>query len=48
MLVFLSATLPLHILDHVAHFVGIAYPPDLILLIGVLFLVALVFQLSLP
>jgi hypothetical protein len=46
MLVFLSATLPLHILDHVAHFVGIAYPPDLILLIGILFLVALVFQLS--
>ena len=46
MLVFLSATLPLHLLDHVAHFVGIAYPPDLILLIGVLFLVALVFHLS--
>jgi len=46
-MVFLSATLPLHVLDHVAHFVGIAYPPDLILLLSVLFLVALVFQQSL-
>ena len=47
MMVLLSATLPLHVLDRVSHFVGIAYPPDLILLIAVLFLVALVFQQSL-
>jgi hypothetical protein len=47
MMVLLSATLPLHVLDRVSHFVGIAYPPDLILLVAVLFLVALVFQLSL-
>jgi hypothetical protein len=45
-MVFLSATLPLHILDDVAHLVGIAYPPDLILLLGVLFLFLLVFHLS--
>ena len=46
LMVFLSATLPLHLLDRVAHFVGIAYPPDLLLLLAVLFLVLLVFQLS--
>jgi hypothetical protein len=45
-MVFLSLTLPLHLLDHVAHLVGIAYPPDLLLLVAVLFLVVLVFQLS--
>jgi hypothetical protein len=46
-MVFLSATLPLHLLDRFARVVGIAYPPDLILLLGVLFLVVLVFQQSL-
>ncbi|MHB8682122.1 MAG: DUF2304 domain-containing protein [Acidimicrobiales bacterium] len=46
-MVFLSATLPLHLLDHLASVVGIAYAPDLILLLAVLFLVVLVFQLSL-
>lgn len=45
-MVFLSATLPLHFLDYVSHFMGIAYPPNLILLLGVLFLFLLVFQLS--
>jgi hypothetical protein len=45
-MVFLSLTLPLHLLDRVAHLVGIAYPPDLLLLVAVLFLVVLVFQLS--
>lgn len=45
-MVVLSATLPAHVLDHVAHMVGIAYPPDLILLLGILFLVILVFHLS--
>jgi len=46
-MVFLSATLPLHLLDHFASVVGIAYPPDLILLLAVLFLVVLVFHQSL-
>lgn len=45
-MVFLSATLPLHLLDRVAHLVGIAYPPDLLLLLAVLFLLVLVFHLS--
>jgi hypothetical protein len=45
-MVFLSLTLPLHLLDRVAHLLGIAYPPDLLLLVAVLFLVVLVFQLS--
>lgn len=47
LMVLLSATLPLHVLDRISHFVGIAYPPDLILLVAVLFLVALVFQQAL-
>lgn len=46
-MVVLSATLPLHLLDHVASLVGIAYAPDLVLLVAVLFLVVLVFHLSL-
>jgi hypothetical protein len=46
-MVFVSATLPLHLLDRVAHLVGIAYPPDLVLLLAVLFLIVLVFHLSL-
>lgn len=46
-MVLLSATLPAHLLDRVAHLVGIAYPPDLVLLLAVLFLVVLVFHLSL-
>jgi len=46
-MVFVSATLPTHILDRVSHAVGIAYPPDLILLLAVLFLMVLVFHLSL-
>jgi hypothetical protein len=45
-MVFLSSTLPFHLLDRAARFVGIAYPPDLILLIAVLFLFAFTFQLS--
>jgi hypothetical protein len=45
-MVIMSATLPIHLLDHVARLVGIAYPPDLILLLGILFLVILVFHLS--
>jgi hypothetical protein len=40
-------SLPFHVLDHVAHFVGIKYGSDLLFLLGMLFLVVLVFQLSL-
>jgi hypothetical protein len=46
-MVFVSATLPLNLLGHVSRFVGIDYPPDFILLLAVLFLVMLVFHLSL-
>ncbi len=46
-MVFVSATLPIHLLDRVAHLVGIAYPPDLVLLLAVLFLMVLAFHLSL-
>lgn len=46
-MVLLTATLPFHLLNHVARLVGIAYPPDLLLLLAVLFLFVLVFQLSL-
>jgi hypothetical protein len=46
-MVFVSATLPLHLLDRMAALVGIAYAPDLVLLLAVLFLVVLVFHLSL-
>lgn len=46
-MVVLSATLPAHLIDHVAKLVGIAYAPDLLLLLAVLFLFVLVFQLSL-
>ncbi len=46
-MVFFSATLPLHLLNHLAQLLGIAYPPDLLLLLAVLFLFVLVFQLSL-
>lgn len=45
-MVFVSATLPLHLLNRAAAFVGIAYAPDLLLLVAVVFLVVLVFQLS--
>jgi hypothetical protein len=46
-MVFVSATLPIHLLDRVSHLVGIAYAPDLVLLLAVLFLMVLVFHLSL-
>jgi len=46
-MVFVSATLPVHLLDRVSHLVGIAYAPDLVLLLAVLFLMVLVFHLSL-
>ncbi len=47
LMVVLSATLPTHLLDHAAHLVGVAYPPELLLLLAALFLVVLVFHLSL-
>ena len=46
-MVLVSATLPTHLLDRVSHLVGIAYAPDLVLLLAVLFLMVLVFHLSL-
>ena len=46
-MVFFSATFPFHVVDSLARLVGIAYPPALILLLAVVFLIVLVFQLSL-
>lgn len=45
-MVFLSATLPTHLLNRVSLMLGIDYPPDFILLLAVLFLMGLVFHLS--
>ncbi len=41
-----SATLPFHVLAHLASVLGIAYPPDLLLLLAVVFLLMLVLKLS--
>lgn len=41
-----SLTLPAHVLDRVAHALGVAYGSDLILVAAAVFLVILVFQLS--
>jgi hypothetical protein len=46
-MVLMSATLPTHLLDRVARLVGVAYPPELVLMMAALFLVVLVFHLSL-
>ncbi len=46
-MVFVSATLPTHLLDRLSLLVGIAYPPAFLLLLAVLFLMFLVFHLSL-
>ncbi len=46
-MVIVSTTLPTHILDRVSLLVGIAYPPAFLLLLAVLFLLFLVFHLSL-
>jgi hypothetical protein len=46
-MVVLSATLPFHLVDWLSKQVGIAYPPAMILLLAVVFLLLLVFQLSL-
>jgi len=45
-MVLLSITLPLHLLDHFSRLVGVAVPSNLILLLAVLFLIVLVFHLS--
>jgi hypothetical protein len=45
-MVLLSLSLPLHLLDHVSHAVGVAVPSNMVLLLAVLFLVMLVFHLS--
>lgn len=42
----LSLTLPFHLLDRLAHLVGVAYGSDLVLVAAVIFLVLLVLQLS--
>ncbi|MGH9093567.1 MAG: DUF2304 domain-containing protein, partial [Acidimicrobiales bacterium] len=42
----LSLTLPFHLLDRLAHVVGVAYGSDLVLVAAVIFLVLLVLQLS--
>jgi hypothetical protein len=44
--VLLSAMLPFGALTPVAHFFGIAYPPDMVLVFGMLFLVLFTFQVS--
>jgi hypothetical protein len=41
-----SFALPIHLLDRIAHGIGIAYASDLLFLIAVIFLVLLVFHLS--
>lgn len=46
-LVLLSLTLPFNILDDVAHAVGVKYGSDLLFVLALLFLIVLVFQLSL-
>ena len=45
-MVFFSATFPFHLVDRLSRLVGIAYPPAMILLLAVVFLIVLVFQLS--
>jgi hypothetical protein len=45
-MVFCSFLLPMHFLDRTAHAIGIAYGSDLLFLIAVIFLVVLVFSLS--
>jgi hypothetical protein len=47
LMVLVSLALPNHVLDHVSKLVGIAYSPALVLLVTVLFLLGLVFHLSL-
>ena len=42
----IAATLPFHLLDWLAHLMGIAYPPDLLLLAAVLFSFVLQFHLT--
>jgi hypothetical protein len=45
-MIFISATLPLHLLSQAARLVGIAYPPELLLLLAVVVLMVLVLHLS--
>jgi hypothetical protein len=44
--VFMSVTLPFHLLDDVSRLVGVGYGPTLIFVIAMLFLTVLVFHLS--
>jgi hypothetical protein len=45
-MVLCSLAVPFHLLDRVSHGIGIAYGSDLLLLLAVIFLVVLVFNLS--
>jgi hypothetical protein len=45
-MVILSVTFPFHVLDHVAHAVGIKYGSDLLFYLAFLFVVVLVFSMS--
>jgi len=45
-MVLLSISLPLHALDRLSRLIGVALPSNLVLLLAVLFLVMLVFRLS--
>jgi hypothetical protein len=45
-MVVLSVTFPFHVLDHVAHAVGIRYGSDLVFFLAFLFMVVLVFAMS--
>jgi hypothetical protein len=44
--VILSALLPFGAINPIAKFFGIAYPPDMVLVFGMIFLVLFAFQLS--
>jgi hypothetical protein len=45
-MIFISATLPLHLLTQAARLLGIVYPPDLLLLLAAVVLMVLVLHLS--
>jgi len=44
--VLLSALLPTGAFDYISHFFGIKYPPDMVLVFGLLFIVLLTYQLT--
>jgi len=44
--VLLSALLPTGAFDYIAHFFGIKYPPDMVLVFGLLFIVLMTYELT--